>query len=109
MKLESDHLKDMPSSPSGRFREEHVRDKFRTSGRLKSTTARLLLLEPHDQFAGRVKEVSNIDFIGMKVDDELKFADTFEKIINYERARLKELEMFMQKVRDSHPQLKRRK
>ena len=45
----------------------------------------------------------------MKVDNELKFADTFEKIINYERARLKELEMFIQKVRDSHPQLKRRK
>ena len=107
LKRESADLKNIPSSPSGRSRQEHVRDKFQASSRLKTATARLLLLEPSNQFAEQIKIVSNIDFIEMKLDEELKSTDTAQQIFAYERAKLEDLEKFMQRLRDTHPQIKR--
>jgi len=101
LKRKSTQLRDISSSPSGRTREDIVRNKLTAFNELESTCCRLLLLEPLDEYANRVLQISEIKITA----DPGRLPEVFLKYVDSKKVDVRAL---MRDLQSKHPLLRKR-
>lgn len=94
------------ASPSGRNRQQHVRDIQSSRARLDDSRSKVLLVERSDLFAAKIRKLSGLVVDGREADSPSAYGPVFAMIEVHREVRsaLDELE---ENLRKHHPALRR--